>query len=52
MKRADLLERLRSIADSFIVDEEGHIEADRALLDFIDDDEVTEAFAAIPKWYS
>lgn len=32
--------------------ENGHIEADNALLAFIDDIEVTAAFKAISKWYA
>jgi hypothetical protein len=32
--------------------ETGHMAADRVLLAVIDDDEITAAFEAIPKWYA
>jgi len=32
--------------------ESAHCEADDALLEFINDDEVTKAFNAIEKWYA
>jgi hypothetical protein len=32
--------------------ESGHIDADEALLDYIDDYEITEAFERIRKWYA
>lgn len=31
--------------------EADHLEADRLLLEYIDDPEVTKAFENIPKWY-
>lgn len=50
LSREELLRRLR---DEVSADpESGHLEADRALLEFIDDPEVTEAFEAIAKWYA
>lgn len=30
----------------------GHVEADRALLAYIDEDKVTDAFNDIDKWYA
>jgi len=33
-------------------EEDDHLEADDALLAFIDDPEITEAFAALTRWYS
>jgi hypothetical protein len=51
MSRDDLLAVLRSMGDGG--DEEiNHGRADRALLEFIDDPEVTAAFDAIAKWYA
>lgn len=48
-RRGKLLQALRSTTG----DTEGdHSRADEALLDFIDDTEVTEAFKAEPKWYA
>lgn len=48
--REKLLEKLRALR---LEDpERGHIDADQALLDYIDDPEVTEAFEAIGKWYA
>lgn len=32
--------------------EAGHLEADEALLDYIGDDEIREAFEQIRKWYA
>jgi len=32
--------------------EQGHIDADEALLDYIGDDEVRQAFYDIDKWYA
>ncbi|HEY8861032.1 MAG TPA: hypothetical protein VIN37_02920 [Candidatus Limnocylindria bacterium] len=50
MTKAELLQRL-IVAKSFD-QETGHSEADGALVDFIDDAEVTAAYDAIPKWYA
>lgn len=47
-----LLSRLRSLATNYDSDKEyGHRNADRALLDYINDPEVTQAFEDIEKWY-
>ncbi len=32
--------------------ESAHVSADRALLDYIEDEEVTKAFDSIDKWYA
>jgi hypothetical protein len=32
--------------------EEAHLEADQWLLEYINDTEVSKAFAKVPKWYS
>lgn len=51
MTKAELLELLRRCAEDD--DEEtAHIRADGALLQFIDDPEIKEAYEAIDKWYS
>ena len=38
-----------NIADLFT--DEGHIKADKLLLEYINDKEVTELFNKLPKWY-
>lgn len=43
-----ILKEINEIADT----EEGHIKADRALIDFINDAEIAEAFEKINKWYA
>lgn len=53
MNRDELLATLDAIAASEEGAEERHIEADRALLRFIADNEITAAYDAIyPKWYA
>jgi hypothetical protein len=32
--------------------EGGHIDADKALIEFINDPDITKAYATIPKWYA
>ena len=34
------------------IKEDDHVEADAILLDLIDDDEISEAYHAIGKWYA
>jgi len=51
MTKSELLKKLIELKD--IDDTESiHIEADRALLDYIADSAITEAFEQIPKWYA
>jgi hypothetical protein len=50
MSRDELLDALRELRGGD--PEGGHAEADRLLLRFIGDDEITEAFEAIEKWYA
>jgi hypothetical protein len=50
MTRDDALKRLREL--ELGDPEDAHIEADKILLDLIDDPEITEAFEAIGKWYA
>jgi hypothetical protein len=55
MKRttADLIKKLEDITrDPQMDTEEGHAAADRALVEFIDDPEVTRLYDALPKWYA
>jgi hypothetical protein len=49
-RRELLLKRLHEAARSD--PEEGHIAADEALLDYIGDPEITQAFESIGKWYA
>jgi len=46
------LEYIRTRTMSGKDEEDDHIDADKALLEFIGDPEVTEAFHSIRKWYS
>jgi hypothetical protein len=50
MDKSDLIEKLRELENN--ADPEiAHNEADRLLVEFIDDEEVEEAFDKIKKWY-
>jgi hypothetical protein len=52
MERDDLLRLLQIIAEQQNGDPEiAHSNADQALLDYINDEEVTVAYEAIEKWY-
>ena len=51
MTKQELLEKLAEYARSG--DEEvAHLKADEALLDYIDDREIKDAFNKIDKWYA
>lgn len=53
MNREELLKKLRELQALSQDDEEvAHADADDALLEFINDPEVTVAFEAIKKWYA
>lgn len=53
LTKAELLKKLRNIQKNGNDTEQDHIEADEALLAFIDDKDITEAYRAIePKWYA
>lgn len=53
MTKEELLERLRAIkAASIGASEEGHIEADDLLVEYINDPEIKAAYEAIGKWYA
>lgn len=51
-KRMALLKVLRALARPPVDEEVAHADADKALLDYIDDPEITKAYEAIPKWYA
>jgi len=49
----ELKEKLKEIVAKDGFDEETeHMDADKALLDYINDDEVSELFDSIKKWYA
>lgn len=51
-EKYELLAKLHELeADHFRTMEEKHLEADRLLLEYIDDPEITEAFGVIEKGY-
>jgi len=54
MNRDELLQRLNFIANGGLKDDEEvmHIKADEALLEYINDPEITKSFDAIDKWYA
>ncbi len=51
MTKDELIVALYRIAVANEDREQGHIYADKLLLEYIDDAEVTEAYRAIDKWY-
>jgi hypothetical protein len=53
MTRDDLIQKLAEILDRHGSDPKAdHIEADDALLSYINDKRVTELYIAIKKWYA
>ena len=48
---ADLIKKLRELQQMDDV-EDRHSEMDSALLEYIDDEEVTEIFNSTPMWYA
>lgn len=52
LNREELLTQLWSLKGDTGDLESAHLEADRALLNYIGDTEITEAFDAIGKWYA
>lgn len=50
MTRDELLTLLKGLDGSD--PEEEHVQADYALLEFIDDPEITAAFTALTRWYA
>lgn len=51
MTKTELLEELKKCQDDDDT-ESAHIEADDAILKFIEDDEIQEAYDKVGKWYS
>ena len=53
MTKDELLKKLREAASTAEDDAEvGHLDADQALLDYINDVDVHQAFDAVKKWYA
>ncbi|MGH7783406.1 MAG: hypothetical protein ACREO5_06165 [Candidatus Binatia bacterium] len=52
MTKHELVERLKSIAETSGDPEAEHSRADKALLEYIADKEVSAAFDAVEKWYA
>ena len=52
MTKAELLELLRSMAGDSPDPEESHMQADDALIEFINDPEIAAAYNEITKWYA
>jgi len=61
MNKKELIKKLKEIKeridsddekDTYYYEEDGHIDADKAILDFINDKEIEEVYDSIPKWYS
>lgn len=52
MTTSEAIKRFREMKDNDEDPEGAHIEADNILLDLVGDDELREAFRAIPKWYA
>jgi len=52
MTKKQLVQRLTDIYNGTLDPEEAHIQADQALLQYINDENVTKAFETIDKWYA
>ena len=52
MTRDELIRTLKAVQKTMKDPELAHEEADRLLLEYINDEKVTAAFAAIKKWYA
>lgn len=53
LTKKNLIKKLKDLVSKRDYDNENaHIEADCALLEFINDNEVTKAYNAIEKWYA
>jgi hypothetical protein len=52
-KKSELIKKLEELYTYADFDQEkAHIQADQALLDYIDDPDIGNLFHEIPKWYS
>lgn len=52
MSKEQLIEKLLELAELNADQEASHLKADDLLLEYIDDERVTEAFENIEKWYA
>ena len=52
MTKDELIAKLRKLHEEDWRAEENHIEADGALIEYINDDDVKEAYNGLKKWYS
>jgi len=53
MNKKELLVTLKEVYNNGVYDEEAaHIQADYALIEFINDNEIREAYNKIGKWYA
>lgn len=51
MEKQDLLDKLKLLEQSGDY-EAAHFDADRMLLQYINDPDISEAFKSVPKWYA
>ncbi len=53
MTKEELLKKLKEINEKYVHDEEmAHAYYDKALLEYIGDEEITKTFEGFPKWYA
>jgi hypothetical protein len=52
MTREELLAKLKECTGDDVDKEMGHWDADQALLEFIADEDIAEAYQAVGKWYA
>ncbi len=52
MDREELIKKLKELATKNRDEESDHVKADELLLQFIDDQEIADAFRSIKKWYA
>ncbi len=51
MTKQELIEKLKELHDNFDV-EVAHVKADDLIIEFINDEEIKEAYDNVPKWYA
>ena len=57
MTKEELIEKLKAIegkhkTERFYDSENGHVEADDLLIEYINDKEIADAFEEVSKWYA
>lgn len=57
MTKEELIKKLNAIegkkeTERFYDNEDGHMEADALLIEYIADQDITDAFKAVEKWYA